>query len=120
MSLLHDLSVWLFGGTTKPVPGNITVLTTATRLLLRNPDRISWTIQNRSANFGALDASPDVTTAAGFRLNGPTGSASKVWYVDGESVGEEVWAIQDTAAGTWHVEEVIGYPEAGRKVPGFP
>ena len=111
MGALADLTVKLFGVPTTNRARAVTVTSAAPfRLLDENPDRLAWTIQNRSANFGVIDFSRNPTTASGFRLNASIGAAAKDYRVDGESVGYELFALNDTADGTWYVEEILALP----------
>lgn len=107
MGALSQISEAYFGGPTRQIFREVTVATTVTELLPENPDRLAWAVMNRSANFGAFGFRRDVTTATGFRLGAATGFASKDYRTDGETAGYAVFALNDTLAGTWVVEEVI-------------
>jgi hypothetical protein len=108
MGALSELAELYFGGPTRTRVRDVTVTAAAAlEVLPEDPDRVAWAMQNRAANFGTYDHTPGVTTAIGFRLAASVGFASKDYRVDGESTGYAVFARQDTADGTWHIEETI-------------
>jgi len=88
-------------------PVTDTVLTTATRLLTNNPDRIFWLIVNLSGNNGYLGWDTQVSSTRGLFIAANGGFVSAMIEEDGELVIYEVWAINQNAQGTYLVVEVM-------------
>lgn len=88
----------------------VNVGTGVTQLLKNNPDRVGWLAVNRGTSDGAFDFINGVTFAAGYPLAAQSGVARMVFNEDGEACGDEVWAINATAAGNWAVTEIIAIP----------
>lgn len=106
-STAHEFSSRRFGGPVRPRSRVVSVATTPTQVLDNNPRRVYWLIVNRAVNNGAFDIAADVTAANGILLGAGGGFASMDVELDGETVGYEVWGIQDVAAGSWRVFEVF-------------
>jgi len=88
-------------------PVTDTVGTTATKILNNNPDRIFSLIVNLSANRGWIGFSSQVTSTRGIPIAGNGGFVSLNVEEDGELVIYEVWAINENAAGTYYIVEVM-------------
>jgi len=104
-----------FGGPTRTVEVDVTVGTTVTTVATEHPDRVQLTVQNRSANAGALATSRAVTTDDGLYMAATDGGWVFTVEDDGDLVGYAWYGINTTGAGTWHIIEVIALPEAERQ-----
>ncbi len=94
-------------------PVTATVATTATRVFQNNPNRLLWLAINLSANDGFVAWSSSVSSTRGIRV-GANGGFAESWYQeDGELVFQEVWALNNTASGTWFFVEVEARPGSG-------
>jgi len=87
-------------------PVTDTVLTTATEILLNNPDRIFWLVVNLSNNNGYVGWSRNVSSTRGMLLAANGGYASASIEEDGELVIYPVFAINLVAQGTYLIVEV--------------
>lgn len=96
-----------FGAPTRLRDRAVTVATTLGELVPANPDRVAWSAINRSVNNGALGFDRETTFANGVLLGAGGGVAQMSVEEDGEAVTQAVFAINDTAAGTWRVLEVL-------------
>lgn len=103
----YQFSKRRFGGPTAPRQRAVTVNTTLGELLPENPLRVAWLAINRSVNNGALGFDNETTFANGFLLGAGGGFASMDVETDGEAVAYRVVAINDAAAGTWRVIEIV-------------
>jgi hypothetical protein len=103
-----------FGTTTRIRDRAVSVGTALAELIPQNPDRVAWQAINRSVNNGALGFDREVTFANGVLLGAGGGFAAMSAEEDGEAVTQAVFAINDTAAGTWRVIEVLA-DVAGRE-----
>ena len=87
-------------------PVTATVLTTATLILKNNPDRLALLIVNLSANRGHAGFDRQVSTTKGIPIEASGGLITMNWREDGELVTQEIFAINQVAAGTWYIVEV--------------
>lgn len=84
-----------------------TVKTTATQILTRNENRIRATIVNLSANDGYLGFGEDTSATKGIPVAANGGAVSFGYQEDGDLVGLSMYAINNTASGTWFIVEVV-------------
>lgn len=89
----------------------VNVGTSATQVLKLNADRLGWAIVNRSPDDGAIDFLPSIAFATAILLGATGGGASMSFLEDGEACTDEVWGINNGAAGNWNVLEIIAYRE---------
>jgi len=96
------------GFKTKPRinPVTNTVDTTATKILLNNPDRIFWLVVNLSVNKGYIGWDSEVSSSKGIPIAANGGYVSTSIEEDGELVIHEVYALNETAAGTYYIVEI--------------
>lgn len=87
-------------------PITAVVGTSATRILGNNPNRVSWTVQNRSASICGLGFDPQTDTTTHFAIDANGGMMSMNLWEDGEVVGYEVWAISPVAGAQFEIIEV--------------
>lgn len=85
----------------------ISVLTTTTKLLNPNPNRIFAVIMNLSANFGFAAPDQNPSSSFGLRLNANTGVIELHIKDHGELATKEWYGINDTASGNWYVLDVV-------------
>ena len=87
----------LYGLTTdsNEEPVTSTVAATATQILLRNPQRLSWILTNNGSQNIRLYRNNTVTTTKG-QLVTPGGVASVTVTEDFGKVTEELWAISSS------------------------
>jgi hypothetical protein len=83
--------------------------TTPVEVLRANPDRVFWSIHNRSTADGSVDWINGVTTAVGIFLAANTGFISQAIKDDGDAVGWAVYGVSGVAGSTWFVFEIIRY-----------
>lgn len=107
LSTAAQLAQVRYGGPTRLRETRVTVGTVPTRLVIQDPKRVHWTAVNRSVNFGAIGFGNDLTAANGALVGANGGLVVLDVYDDGEVVAWEAFAINDTAAGTWYVYEVL-------------
>jgi len=88
-------------------PVTDTVATTPTKILNNNADRIFWLVVNLSVNKGYLGFSSDVSSSKGLPVAPSGGFASCSVEEDGELVIYEVYAINENAAGTYYIVEIM-------------
>ena len=105
---LRELSRERFKGPTRPIvnPVTDTVATTPTRILKNNPDRVELLIVNLSANRGFIGFNPDVSATKGIPVEAQGGVVTMCIEEDGETVGYEIHAINEVAAGSWYILEI--------------
>ena len=103
-----ELSRLRFKGPTRPVvnPVTDTVKTTATRILNNNPDRVEVLIVNLSDNRGHIGFDSKVGPTRGIPVEAQGGFVSMCIEEDGETVGYEIFARNQVAAGKWYILEV--------------
>ena len=101
-----ELSRERFKGPTRPVPRPVTVGTTATKIANNNPDRVELLIVNLSDNRGFLGFDRQVGPTRGVPVEASGGFVSFCIEEDGETVGYEMHAINQVAAGAWYILEV--------------
>jgi len=96
------------GFPTRPIINPVTnsVATTATLVLQNNPDRIFWLVINLSSNKGYVGWDKDVASTRGIPIAANGGYVSCSVEEDGELVIYPVWAINDTASGTYYIVEI--------------
>jgi hypothetical protein len=80
---------------------------TPTQVLLNNPDRVFWIVENLSSYSGTLAFNDRVTLGAGLLVIGLGGFVSLSVDEDGEVVTYPVWAIESVAGQTWYVTEIV-------------
>lgn len=97
---LHDLLVNLYGvsSTYRTNPEVNTVGVTAGRILRGNPNRLSFTLFNLSANNLYISPEPNVSSANGIWVSPNGGSVTLMWDRDFELVGNAWYAIAAAAA----------------------
>ena len=76
-----------------------------TRLLQANPQRVQVVIVNNEANGGHLTRAPNPATTTGIRLDAQGGFYVATREFLGAGITGEFWAILETAAGNFYVEE---------------
>lgn len=85
----------------------VTVGTALGEIIPNNPDRVAWQAVNRSVNNGAIGFDRETTFANGILLGAAGGLASMTVEEDGEAVTQAIFGINDAAAGSWRVTEVL-------------
>lgn len=103
----YQFSKRRFGGPTTLRQRAVTVNTSLGELLPENPLRLAWLAVNRSVNNGAIGWDNETTFANGVLLGAAGGFASMDVETDGEAVAYRVNAINDGAAGTWRIVEIL-------------
>lgn len=105
---VHELILERLKRGTRPVvnPVTDTVGTTATKILLNNPDRFSWLVVNLSADRGYLGWDPTVGAAKGVPIEANGGTVSMYWQEDGEVVCYELYAVNEVASGKYIIVEL--------------
>ena len=108
---LRELSRERFKGPTKPVvnPVTDTVQTSATQILKNNPDRLALLIVNLSANRGFVGFDRQVGPTRGVPVEASGGFVSMCLEEDGETVGYEIFAINQVAAGKWFIVATVRF-----------
>ena len=103
-----EISRERFKGPTRPVVNPITdtVQTTATKILNNNPDRLAVVIVNLSANRGFIGFDRQVGPTRGIPVEASGGVVTMNVEEDGETVGYEIHAINQVAAGKWYILEI--------------
>jgi len=87
-------------------PVTNTVDTIATLILQNAPDRIFWLVINLSANKGYVGWDKEVASTKGIPIAANGGYVSCSMEEDGELVIYPVWAINDTAPGTYYIVQI--------------
>jgi len=97
------------GFPTKPRinPVTNTVNTTPTQILNNSPDRIFWLIVNLSVNKGYVGWDNDVSSTRGIPIAANGGYVSASVEEDGELVIHPVFAVNENAAGTYYIVEIL-------------
>ena len=108
---LHELIESNFGVKTSydinPITG--TALTTITKVLNINPNRLGFTIMNMGANDVYVSPSNAVAVGSGILLQPNGGGMSMLWNEDFNKVGYDWYAIADGANTDIYIEEVVSY-----------
>jgi len=96
------------GFPTRPVinPVTNTVATTPTEILRNNPDRIFWLAVNLSDYKGYVGWDREVASTKGIPVPASGGFVSASIEEDGELTIHPVYAINETASGTWYIVEI--------------
>lgn len=84
----------------------VSVTTSATRILQNDPNRVFWVAMNRSVNNGAVGFNREVTFANGLLVGAGGGFVESDIDDDGEAIADEVFAINNSAAGDWRIVEI--------------
>lgn len=75
-------------------------------ILKNNPDRVALVIVNLSANRGFIGFDRQVGPTLGIPVEASGGVVTMNIEEDGETVGYEIHAINEVAAGSWYILEI--------------
>jgi len=77
------------------------------QILLNNPDRVFWMLQNLSPYSGTVAFNDQVALGSGMLLVGLGGYLSASVDEDGEIVTYPMWAVESVAGQTWYLMEIV-------------
>lgn len=90
----------------QPFETTLTVGTTSVQAGKLSNQRVAITFGNCGANLIVVGLSPAVTSTSGYPV-APNGFLSFTWYLDGELVMRDFWAISGTASQTLYIAESV-------------
>jgi hypothetical protein len=104
----RDLISFYFGTQIRlqPFETTLTVGTTSVQAGKLSNQRVAITFSNPGTNLITVGLSPAVTAASGYVV-APSGFLSFTWFLDGELVMRDFWAISGTASQTLYIAESV-------------
>lgn len=99
---------WGFGLFAETPPFAKTLSTTPVKILLDNPDRLSWDIFNLGVVAVYLGHNEQVSATNGYYLGSYGGHIGMVWDEDGELTGRELWAVAASGTPAIFIKSVVG------------
>ena len=78
-----------------------------TQILINNPNRVFWLLQNLSPYYGVIAFNNAVTLSSGVMVAGVGGLVTMIVSEDGESVTYPLWGIESVAGQTWYLMELV-------------
>ncbi len=104
---VSELNETLWGGPTRTQSSTVTIATTVTEIVPADPNRVYLSVVNLSTNRGFADFERQVSTSRGLPLTASGGGFTSSIRTHGEAVQRAMYGINETASGTWYIQEVI-------------
>lgn len=99
---VHDFDLVRFGGPTVPDEFDVTILTTPTRVLKNDPDRLQVILTNNDLGAIYWSTKPLTVAISGFAVGVGIATLLSVQN-DGAWCSSDIWAIAPTGPFTLHV-----------------